>query len=87
MSRMSELHADAERCTVAARKMPPRPLSYDPSMIARLCERVYRDRLGDDAARMVAKDKDDGAKLRRRAMAYAPIVRSTLDAMHGEPGA
>lgn len=67
------------------RKAPPRPLTYDDAMIARLCERVYRIRLDGDAERMIAEDKDDGTKLRRRAMAYAPVISATLDAMHMEP--
>lgn len=43
---------------------------------------VYRARLDatfkGDADRMVAKDKDNGEKLERRAMAYKPIVTETL---------
>ncbi len=67
------------------RKPIPRPPTYDPDVIARLAERVYRIELGaKDAARMVEKDGDGGAKLHRRAQAYASLVRSTLDALHAE---
>ena len=70
---------------MSERKAPPRPPGYDPALIERLAERVYRQQLGaKGAASMVEKDKDDGAKLRRRAQAYAPIVRATLDALHAE---
>ena len=70
--------------SVVRKATPPRP-AYDPALIERLCERVYRNHLGaKDAASMVEKDKDGGAKLRRRAMAYAPTVRATLDALHLE---
>lgn len=70
---------------IAGRKAPPRPLAYDDAMLGRICERVYRDRLGEDAQRMIEKDADGGVKLRRRAMTYAPIVKATLDAMLAEP--
>lgn len=69
---------------MTARKAPPRPLTYDDAMIARLCERVYRARLNGEADQMIAADGDDGTKLRRRAMAYAPLIRATLDAMQEE---
>jgi hypothetical protein len=72
---------------MSARKPPPRPLSYDDAMIARLCERVYRARLEGDAEKMIEKDGDDGHKLRLRALAYAPVVRATLDAMKEEHAA
>jgi hypothetical protein len=64
------------------RKPVPRPPSYDAATIEALAEAVYRRQLGPkDAAAMVEKDQDDGAKLRRRAQAYAPVVRDTLDAL------
>lgn len=64
------------------RKPIPRPPTYDPAEIERLAEAVYRAMLGPkDVAHMLDKDKDDGTKLRRRAQAYAPIVRATLDAL------
>lgn len=68
----------------APRKPPPRAMTYDDAMIARLCERVYRARLEGDAEKMIEKDGDDGHKLRLRALAYAPVVRATLDAMTQE---
>ena len=47
----------------------------DPERVKDVAEAVYRDRLGEcDAAAMVAKDKDQGQKLRARAQAYAPLV-------------
>lgn len=58
---------------------------HDPELVARLCERVYRSRLGADADRMVADDGDGGDKLRRRAMSYEATVRATLEALKGEP--
>ena len=67
---------------MSERKAPPRAPTYDDAMIADLAERVYRAALGPkDAASMVAEDQDDGVKLRRRAQAYAPVVRLTLDAL------
>lgn len=64
------------------RKAAPRAPAYDDAMIADLAERVYRAELGPkDAASMVEKDQDDGTKLRRRAQAYASVVRLTLDAL------
>lgn len=69
------------------KRRPPRAFGYDDALIERLAEHVYRRKLGKDAERMVEKDGDDGAKLRRRAMAYAPTVRATLDALLVEQGA
>lgn len=63
---------------------PKRP-ARDPALIARLCEFVYRAQLPDGGARMVAEDKDDGEKLRRRALCYARTIRLTLDALDLEP--
>lgn len=64
------------------RKFVPRAPAYDDAFIADLAERVYRLQLGPkDAASMVAKDGDDGTKLRRRAQSYGPIVRDTLAAL------
>lgn len=68
------------------KKPPPRPLAYDDAMLARLCERVYRMRLGKGAPeRMIAEHGED--KFKRWAMAYAPIVKCTLDAMQAEADA
>lgn len=64
------------------KKPIPRAPIYDDALIADLAEAVYRMELGPkDAASMVEKDKDDGTKLRRRAQAYASVVRATLDAL------
>ncbi len=64
------------------RKPIPRAPTYDAAMIEALVEVVYRRQLGEkDVASMIAKDGDGGVKLRRRAQAYAPIVRDTLDAL------
>ncbi len=65
------------------KKPIPRAPTYDAALIADLAEAVYRIKLGPkDAASMVEKDKDDGTKLRRRAQAYASVVRATLDALY-----
>ena len=56
----------------------------DPALIARLCERVYRRGLDRNGDAMVERDGDDGTKLRRRSMAYASLVRATLDALDEE---
>lgn len=63
----------------------PKRSTRDPALIARLCEAVYRRGLYRNGERMVEDDGDDGAKLRRRAMAYAPIIGATLDALDAEP--
>lgn len=50
-----------------------------PEQIRDVSEKVYRHRLGkDDADRMVAKDKDAGAKLRARAAIYDDLVRDII---------
>lgn len=59
---------------------PKRP-ARDPGQIARICEHIYRAQLADGGARMVAEDKDDGARLRRRALCYERVVRLALDAL------
>lgn len=64
------------------RKPIPKPITYDDTTIEDLCEIVYRKALGEkDVASMIAKDKDTGEKLRRRAQGYAITVRLTLDAL------
>lgn len=60
-----------------------RVTTHDRAMVERLCERVYRNRLGADGPRMEAKDGVE--KLRSRAMAYESTVRATLDALTDEP--
>ena len=63
-------------------KLPPRVPKYDDALIEDLAISVYRKELGEkDAMSMMAKDNDGGTKFRRRAQAYAPIIRSTLDAL------
>ncbi|WP_160119914.1 hypothetical protein [Rhodovarius lipocyclicus] len=60
----------------------PRPPGYDPAVIGPLTVEVYKKRLGPyDTARMLEKDDDGGEKLARRAKAYEPIVKATLDAL------
>lgn len=45
-------------------------------------EAVYRERLGErDAASMIAKDGDNGERLRERAAAYDPVTRAYMRAM------
>jgi hypothetical protein len=64
------------------RKPLPRAPRYDDARIEDLATAVYRKELGEkDAMSMLAKDNDGGTKFRRRAQAYAPVVRSTLDAL------
>jgi|LakMenEpi03Aug12_release.lakeMendotaPanAssembly.Ray.scaffolds.fasta_scaffold1733284_2 hypothetical protein len=64
------------------KKPIPRAPRYDDAMIEDLAIAVYRQELGEkDAMSMLAKDNDGGTKFRRRAQAYAPIIRSTLDAL------
>lgn len=59
---------------------------FDPEYIRDISEKVYRERLGGtDAASMVAKDKDNGEKLRNRAGAYDPLTRVYLDALGIKP--
>jgi hypothetical protein len=64
------------------KKRVPRAPTYDDTLIEDLAVAVYRQQLGEkDSISMLMKDNDDGTKFRRRAQAYAPIVRSTLDAL------
>jgi hypothetical protein len=64
------------------KKRVPRAPTYDDALIEDLAVAVYRNQLGEkDSISMLMKDNDDGTKFRRRAQAYAPIVRSTLDAL------
>jgi hypothetical protein len=53
----------------------PKIAPLDSERIKDVAEAVYRDRLGErDVARMIAEDKDGGAKLRGRAQCYGPLV-------------
>lgn len=59
--------------------------TFSPEYIRDISERVYRTRLGADAASMIAKDKDNGEKLRSRAASYDPLTRAYLAALGVEP--
>lgn len=64
------------------RKPIPRAPTYNADQIEELADAVYRALLGPlDVAAMLEKDKDGGQKLRRRAQAYAHIIRATLDVL------
>lgn len=61
--------------------------TFDPAYIRDLSENVYREALGDDdTARMIAKDKDSGEMLRKRAGSYDVLTRHYLKALNIEPG-
>jgi hypothetical protein len=54
-------------------------MKYDPEFIRNVSELVYRLELGPGGAeRMVAKDGDDGSKLRKRAKLYDRLTRTYL---------
>ena len=56
---------------------------YDLVAVRDISEAVYRLRLGkDDTQRMLAKDNDDGAKLRERAESYDSLTRAYLDVIN-----
>lgn len=58
----------------------------DDKTVRDLSEMIYRDQLGkDDVKRMIAKDEDQGEKLRARAGFYDPVSRAALKLMreHG----
>lgn len=59
-----------------------------PSEIRDISEKVYRRRLEDsckgDVERMIAKDKDEGQKLRGRAVMYDGPTRAYLDALRAQ---
>jgi len=58
----------------------PPPPKYDPETVRDISVAVYKVRLGrDDADRMLKKDADGGAKLRRRAAAYDALTVAYLD--------
>jgi hypothetical protein len=66
----------------------PKP-TFDPQYIRDLSEKVYRIRLEQECAgnvdRMIAKDEDDGQKLRNRAGQYDPLTRAYLDVLGFKP--
>lgn len=66
----------------------PRGPEFDPDLVQAISEHVYRQRLdlpgdkpGAAAARMIAKDGDDGVKLRKRAARYDDMTRCYLRAI------
>lgn len=57
--------------------------TFDAKYIEDVADEVYRVRLDDDsgkgaAARMIAKDRDEGQKLHRRSRSYIGIVTACL---------
>jgi len=58
---------------------------YDDETVRDLSEKVYRKRLGpSDTASMIAKDKDNGEKLRERAGSLDTLSRAYLEVIYGE---
>lgn len=52
---------------------------YTAEQIRDISEKVYRHRLGkDDVRRMIAKDGDNGEKLRSRCSHYDDLVRDIV---------
>lgn len=75
------------------KSQPPRAPTHSPEFVRDVSEAIYRIRLNDTSGggngavdRMIAKDKDDGQKLRGRAAIYDPIIRVALDVLKIEPG-
>lgn len=70
------------------RKRAPKP-TFDPEYIRDLSEKVYRLLLEADCegnvARMIARDEDDGKKLRNRAGYYDRLTRTYLKVLGFEP--
>ena len=66
--------------------------TFDPEYIRDISEQVYRASLirdcsEDEPERMIAKDKDNGEKLRNRAGAYDKLTRVYLKVLGFEPPA
>jgi hypothetical protein len=63
--------------------------TFDPSYIREISEKVYRVRLEQDSPgnveRMIAKDEDNGEKLRNRSGAYDPLTRAYLKVLGFAP--
>lgn len=64
--------------------------TFAPEYIRDISEQVYRKRLiaesgGGTPDRMIAKDKDNGEKLRNRAGSYDPLTRAYLDVLGFRP--
>lgn len=66
----------------------PKP-TFDPAYIRDISEQTYRLRLEQDCAgnvdRMIAKDEDQGQKLRNRAGSLDPLTRAYLKVLGFEP--
>ena len=66
----------------------PKP-TFDPEYIRDISEKAYRLRLEQDCSgnvsRMIAKDEDEGQKLRNRAAAYDPLTRAYLKVLGFDP--
>jgi hypothetical protein len=59
--------------------MPKKIAEFDPNLVRDISQHVYIQRLGTgEAAKMVAKDKDDGEKLRKRAQVYDELTKCYL---------
>jgi hypothetical protein len=70
--------------TVHAKISPlaTRVAEFPATLVSAVSEAVYRERLGErDTASMLAKDGDNGERLRERAAAYDPLTRSYLRAI------
>ncbi len=82
--RMTDAHQRSQPKTERERKP-----TFDPAYIRDLSEKVYRLRLEQDCPgnieRMIAKDEDNGEKLRNRAAAYDPLTRAYLKVLGFEP--
>jgi hypothetical protein len=63
--------------------------TFDPEYIRDLSEQIYRILLEKDCPgnveRMIAKDEDDGKKLRNRAGYYDRLTRAYLDVLGFKP--
>lgn len=64
------------------RKPPPKEPSHSPEFVRDISEQVYRIRLELDCLgnvdRMIAKDEDNGQKLRGRAKSHDALTRAYL---------
>jgi hypothetical protein len=62
--------------------MPKKIPEFDPNLVRDISRHVYIQRLGaGEATKMVAKDKDDGVKLRKRAQVYDELTKCYLRVM------
>ena len=63
--------------------------AYSPEYVRDISEKVYRIRLAadhhDNVERMIAKDGDNGEKLRSRASSYDALTRAYLKVLEVEP--